>query len=292
MKVLITGLTGFVGKSLREQLPCGHEYFALARRDQNFEEGVQFLLGDLNHLEQIKPQIREIRPDICIHLAWAGIPDYGYVTSQRNLTNGMDFFHFLVTECGCRKIVSAGSCWEYGKYFGPCREDEPTGCGNYFVWAKRALCDFGLTLAMEENITFVWLRLFYVYGFGQRSGSLIPTLIKALKIGEHPEVNAPLNANDFVDVANVAQALIKTAFNEVPSGIYNVGSGTSTPIWRVCELIEQALDIRTAHFKQLKASSRKAVMNFWADTTKTREALQWSAATSLEQGIKKYLNLN
>lgn len=292
MKVLITGLTGFIGKGLQKQLPRDYEYFALNRRDQDFGEGVRLLLGDLNHLDKIKPQIRRIRPDICIHLAWEGIPDYGYVNSWRNLINSTDLFRFLVTECGCRKIVATGSCWEYGKVSGPCREDEPSGSENYFAWAKRALCDFGLTLAREENITFIWLRLFYVYGLNQRPDSLIPTLIKALKIGNRPAVNAPLNANDFVDVADVAQALIKAALDKVSSGIYNVGSGVSTPVWRICELIEQALGIGTEHFKQLKSSSRKAAMDFWADTTKAREALQWSASTSLEQGIKKYLNLS
>ena len=291
MKVLITGLTGFIGKSLRKQLPGGYEYFALTRRDQDFGGGVQVLLGDLNHLDQIKPHILKIRPDICIYLAWEGIPDYGYAISQRNLTNGMIFFHFLITECGCRKIVAVGSCWEYGKNFGLCREDEPVGCGNYFVWAKRALCDLGLTLAKEENIIFVWLRLFYVYGPSQYSNSLIPTLAQMLKKGQYPNVKASLNANDFVYVVDAAQALIKAVFKEeVSSGIYNVGSGVSTPVWRICELLEQVLGKKTEYFKQLKKSASKAAMDFWADTKKAREVLQWSAGISLEQGIIKYLN--
>lgn len=292
MKILITGLTGFIGKSLREELPCGHEYYVLTQRSQDFGAGMQALLGNLNHLDHIKTQIRKIRPDICVHLAWEGIPDYGYAASQRNLTNGINFFHFLVTECGCRKIVATGSCWEYGKVFGPCQEDEPVDRGNYFVWAKQALCYFGLTLAKKENVTFIWLRLFYVYGPEQHLGSLIPTLIQALKKGEYPKVNAPLNANDFIYVADVAQAVVKAVFGEVPSGIYNIGSGVSTPVWRVCELLEEALDRRTVHFKQLKTVTDNVAMDFWADTMKTHEVLQWNASTSLEQGIEKYLNFN
>lgn len=292
MKVLITGLTGFVGKSLQEELPLGHDYFALTRSDQELEKRVHALSGDLEHLDRVRSRIRKIRPDICIHLAWDGIPYYGYATSRNNLMNSMDLFHFLVTECGCRKIVAAGSCWEYGKDSGPCREDEPIGSGNYFVWAKNSLLNFGLTAARKENITFAWLRLFYVYGPGQHSGSLIPTLARALRRGECPEVKAPLNANDFVYVADAAQAFVKAAFNEVSSGIYNVGSGASTPVWHVCELLERALDKRTSYFKQLKTAAGKAATDFWADTVKAREILQWSAGTSLEQGIGKYLDFN
>jgi len=55
-------------------------------------------------------------------------------------------------------------------------------------------------------------------------------------------------------------------------------------------LLEQALGKKTEYFKQLKKSAPKAAMDFWADTRKAREVLQWSAGTNLEQGIIRYLN--
>jgi len=291
MKVLITGLSGFIGKGLRKQLPGGHEYFALTQRDQDFGGGVQVLSGDLDRLDQIKPQIRKIRPDICIHLAWEGIPDYGYEISLRNLTQGTAFFRCLIEECGCRKIVATGSCWEYGRAFGACREDDPAMPGSYFAWAKQSLCNFGLMLAAMHSISFIWIRPFYVYGPGQRAESLIPYLISELKKGQRPQAKTALDANDFVYVTDVAQALVKAAFKEgVPGGIYNAGSGISTPVWRICELLEQALGKGTGHFKQLKESAPKATMDFWADTGKARELLQWEAGISVEEGIIKYLN--
>jgi nucleoside-diphosphate-sugar epimerase len=289
MKVLITGITGFVGQHLRRYLPSGHEYFVLARKASNVTEGCKIIQGDLNDLAQVKEQLIQIKPDVCVHLVWEGIPDYSCEISTKNLKNGTDFFRFLVKECGCRKIVAVGSCWEYGKSFGACAETDALAAGSYFVWAKRALCDFGFSLAREEKINFVWLRLFFVYGPGQRQEALIPGLVRALKNKELPQVRTPLDANDFVYVDDAVQALVKTVFSEVPSGIYNIGSGVSVPVWRVCGIIEDQLKSNTSHSEDLRKSQAVQMSDFWANTQLSFDVLGWQAQRSLEDGIKEYL---
>jgi UDP-glucose 4-epimerase len=289
MKVLITGITGFIGKSLSGQLPQGHEYFILARRLQGIPSSFKVILGDINDLSAVKEQIKNIKPDVCVHLAWEDLPDYGYEASAKNLKNGTALFHFLVKECACRKIISAGSCWEYGKNFGPCAETDAVSQGSYFVWAKRALCDLGLSLVREEKIDFIWLRLFFVYGPRQRSAALIPTLTQALKNNENPQLRTPLDANDFVHVDDVAQALVRSIVNEIPSGIYNVGSGISVPVWRVCALIEEALKMNTRYFESLKKASSSQKADFWADTKLSSRVLNWQAKKDLAVGIREYL---
>jgi nucleoside-diphosphate-sugar epimerase len=289
MKILITGLTGFVGKNLLKRNLGEHEYFTIARGHQKFIKNVEVLEGDLNNIRTFEKGLKETRPDVCLHLAWEGIPDYGYETSHKNFNAGVDFFRFLVQECGCRKIVSTGSCWEYGKNFGPCREDELVAAGGYFPWAKRALCDLGMSLADGEKIKFIWLRFFYIYGPGQRAESLVPSLARTLMKGGCPQVKNPLNANDFIYVDDACEALMKAAFMDVPSGIYNVGSGISLPVWRVCEMMENVLAEKVLYAKQLQASGGNQTANFWADTGKSRSILQWSAQTAMDVGIKEYL---
>ena len=289
MKVLLTGLTGFIGQSLQPLLPAGHEYYAIVRPGGDLRaQDVGVMRGDLNNLEGLKADILRIRPELCIHLAWEGIPDYGQEVSRKNLEISSQFFQLLV-DAGCRKIVSSGSCWEYGKEFGPCREDEPVGLGSHFVWAKRALYDFGMSLSKEKEVEFVWLRFFFVYGPGQRQASLIPSLVGLLEKGEFPQVHTPGNANDFVYVDDTAGALVKAAFHQVPSGIYNVGSGAAVPVWQVCAMIEEALGQKTKFYEDLKLSGGRATANFWADTQKTKKMMGWQAETGLKEGIQKYL---
>lgn len=292
MKILITGATGFIGKAfLKSFVRQGHNILILARSLSSLPhfERLEFIQGDLNNLGGVIPEIKAFQPEVCVHLAWEGIPDYGYEMSLQNLTQGVMLFHRLVEECGCRKIVATGSCWEYGRSFGVCREGDPVMTNSYFVWAKQALCNFGLMLAATRAISFVWLRFFYVYGPGQRAGSLIPSLVSELKNGQRPQVKAALNANDFVYVDDVVAAIGLSVKRDILTGIYNVGTGRAVPVWEVCSKLEKAMGQESHFAMELKKTALGKTADFWADTQKSRQVLGWQASIDFEQGIRKYL---
>ncbi len=226
---------------------------------------------------------------MCIHLAWEGIPDYGFDMSRRNLDQGTALFRLLAEECGCKKIIALGSCWEYGRSFGVCREADPVSTNSFFVWAKHALCDLGMMLSVKHEVSFVWLRAFYVYGPGQRPAALIPTLTAAVRKGVCPEVKTPLNASDFVHVDDVAAAVLAALRQEVPSGIYNVGSGEATSVWKVCEYIELAMGLEPRWSVQLRNLPVESSADFQGATEKSFEVFGWKASTSLERGISRYV---
>lgn len=292
MRVLITGARGFIGKAfLSNFMQRDHDILILTRNLSSPAHlgRLSSIQGDLNNLKDVVPKIKLFKPEICVHLAWEGIPDYGYAMSLQNLTQGVELFQCLIEECGCRKIVATGSCWEYGKPFGVCREDEPVTANSYFAWAKHSLCNFGLMLAAKNAISFIWLRLFYMYGPGQRAKSLIPYFVSELKKGQRPQVKAALNVNDFVYVDDVASAITLSVQRDVPTGIYNIGTGRAVPVWKVCSELGKAMGLDTDFVEELKKTASGKNEDFCADVQKASSILGWQASTGIEFGIRKYL---
>jgi len=71
-KILITGITGFIGGYLSSRLlkEEGYELFGLCLEEpKNPKLNIQYHLGDLFNFERIKEIIDEIKPNIIIHLA-------------------------------------------------------------------------------------------------------------------------------------------------------------------------------------------------------------------------------
>ena len=133
------------------------------------------------------------------------------------------------------------------------------------------------------------VRLFYVYGANQRTGSLLPTLERSLKEDKVPSLNTPKNANDFVYVEDVAAAFELALSAEFDSGIYNLGTGSSTSVVDFCKTLEiivkENLNLQRDLSKILKTQIKKLI---FASTAKTK-AFGWTAKTSLVDGLSRSL---
>jgi len=296
VQILITGATGFIGGHIVKQLQDqGHD---LALFVMETDLGLELthldtviIQGDLRNFAAAKNSIQEFNPEVCIHLAWEGIPDFSQQLSRLNLNLSIDFLDFLLDNTRCNKVIIAGSCWEYGKTQGICRESDPVVVQSYFTWAKHALHEYLAVKCAQKGITLNWFRLFYVYGPGQRAGSLIPTLIESLNASKAPAIRSPMNQNDFVYVDDVAKAFHMAAVNDIPSGIYNLGSGASTSVYDVCRIAERLTTGQTCLSEQLiNTTTEHSVCAFWADMSKTSQTLNWTVSTPLEAGIEKHIH--
>ncbi len=74
MRVLITGVTGFIGYSLAKRLVSDgeHEVYGLVRftgQARKVPEGVETVIGDLTDYHSIAKLISSIKPDVVFHLA-------------------------------------------------------------------------------------------------------------------------------------------------------------------------------------------------------------------------------
>ena len=298
MRVVITGASGFIGKPLTESLSgLGHDVLAIARKIPKSSNSTKifWLEADLSSSSTYKNSIKEFYPEVIIHLAWQDIPDFSLEKSQLNLHQSKDFLSFIASIKSCKKLLIPGSCWEYSNLKGECLETDQALPSNDFTHAKHSLRLWAEVLCKEESISLAWFRVFYVYGPGQRTESLIPTILTQLKKGRLPNISTPQNSNDFIFIDDVVNAFIIATNSKFVSGIYNLGSGMSTSVLDVCRYAEEIVLNSSALTESLEAESqtKSLNMNFWAGIVATKESFNWSPKINILDGITQtWKNIN
>jgi len=283
MRVFMTGATGFIGRRVLPLL-SQHEVLYLTR-DPHRPPALRFgraLQGDLGRPEEWGSKLEDFRPQWCLHLAWEGLPDYSLARSQANLDAGLRLLETLL-RARIRRVMVAGSCWEYGTAEGPVSEARPPIDCGVFATAKNALRTVLESTARAADLEYRWARIFFAYGPGQRRDALIPSCRAAFLAGKVPDIRQPRAAQDFIHVDDVAEGLVALTVSDVASGTYNIGSGRPTSVGAVAN--EVARYFNTA----LPYPDTGYDFGFWADSAKTTDATGWRAQIQFESGIARTL---
>lgn len=286
MRIFVTGGTGIVGSAAVPVLRArGHDVLVLTRRALA-EHSAGYCQGDLSNTEAVAELLGRFSPDAVLHLGWEGLPDYSLAQTLRNLDYSINFFKAAAV-AGCKTIMSTGSCWEYAARTGQLSEDAPLYGGEPFHAAKNALRFIGEAVAAAHNARFFWMRLFFVYGPGQRQQSLVPQLIEAIRHGKPPGLRAPHNRHDFVYVHDVAQALAAVLEQSPPGTVYNVGSGHPTA---VADIVATVHRLMGGPPSSPLTGNGPPSQDFWADITRLTRDTGWQPMYGLEAGIRATLS--
>jgi len=279
MKIFITGGSGFIGKYL---IPIFHEHEILclshSQHIENSAANVKVINGDLTNPESYINELKNFKPDCCVHLAWYGLPDYSIRTNTKNLLAGISLIESLA-EVGCKKVFAVGSCWEYGDVQGEVKESDISNNLGIFASFKTSLQKIYESVCSEAGINLIWGRIFFVYGPGQRKNSLIPSCYKSLKFGKELKIKNPFARNDFIYILDVVDSIRVLVESEIKSGIYNIGSGKSSYVWEVVNYV--AANLGLPHpYKNMPIM----VDGNWAEMSKMKK-YDWKPKFSLESGI-------
>jgi nucleoside-diphosphate-sugar epimerase len=187
--------------------------------------------------------------------------------------------------------MAIGSGWEYGVQQGKLSENTTSVPFDAYTAAKHSLNWLGWEIAKENGMDFVWMRLFFVYGPGQRLLALIPSLLASIKAGKKPEIRNPNAKNDFVYVEDVAEAIalaVKKCFPRKGADpkhcVYNVGSGKLTGVIDIVKYICLKYNLKINYKKTAKQPQDKITTSY-ADITKIRKEIGWRPKTSIQEGI-------
>lgn len=234
MKVAVTGATGFVGRHVLEALRARNtEVVAVSRpRSDGLLAGSDIDIVTMDIAECGTDAFERIgAPDVLVHLAWDGLPNYKSVAHvDMQLPVQRRFLQACIAS-GLKHLVVSGTCLEYGMQSGELHEDMPnspsTSYGNAKDMLRRELQDLQSTRPFDLT----WLRLFYLYGPGQASSSLYSKLKTAIENGDPTFDMSPGDqVRDFLPIQEAARHMVDLALRPRNNGVVNICSGNPVAI--------------------------------------------------------------
>jgi len=209
------------------------------------------------------------KPETVILLSWPGLPNYQqsfHIT--RNLPTTVQLLEQLIA-AGLKRIVVAGTCYEYGLQNGSLKEDQPTDPVNLYAIAKDSLRRTVGNLCDQLDVSWAWLRIFYPFGEGQNPKSLLPSLDQAIQAGKPTfSMSSGRQLRDFVAVDDLADQLLLLATHPQAVGIYNGGSGKPQSLREVVEARIAALGGSIEPRRGDYPDRSDEPVAFWADMTR------------------------
>lgn len=281
MKVLVSGATGFIGNYVIEEL-LKHNVEIVATsankekvKQQLWYENVKYIPFDFNHFDSTTNYFLYFNePDILIHLAWEGLPNYtSSFHTEINLPAHKALLENIIRN-GLKDVTITGTCLEYGMQSGCLNEGLPAHPSNAYATAKNELRIFVEEMQQQYNFSFKWLRLFYMYGKGQSENSLLSQLDKALKNGDEIfNMSGGEQTRDYLPVEKVATYIVKIALQKKVERIINCCSGIPVTINDFVENYLREAGKRIKLNRGYYPYTDYEPMHFWGSTEKLNAAL-------------------
>lgn len=232
MKVVVfTGATSFLGTHLLEKLlNKGYAVYALVRKNSArlkrlpASDRLILLYGSLDDLELVREKVAHA--DLWIHFAWQG--SVGEDRTDREIQNGNVEYSMraleIADELGCKEFVFSGSQAEYGKKDSETRENMACAPVSEYGRAKLAFSRKAEEYCEKREIKFIHLRIFSVYGPGDRQGSLVSDCIRKFNHGQKMDLGSCVQKWNYLYIDDFAAMVMRLINSDCEAGIYNIGS--------------------------------------------------------------------
>lgn len=276
-RIVVTGATGFIGTHLVAKL-----------RDRQHE---------------VFPA-NTLSGDVADYSTWKAFPNAEVVVHLAGKTyvpdSWLDPRGFLHTNL-CGTICALSYCRERGAnlifvsgyLYGvpeqlPISESAKLRANNPYALSKK-MAEEACRFYSDYHGTYVTiLRPFNIYGPGQDSRFLIPSVVEQVLGGAELKVKDLKPKRDYLYVDDLTDALLSAIENPRRFEIFNIASGTSHSVGDVIALIQRIAKTNLPVHSE-GGRRRQEIMDTRADITRAQQILEWRPRWSLTAGCTRIL---
>ena len=289
MKLLIIGGSGFIGTNLTNFLKKSKIDFLATFSKSKVKNKSNYIKYNLGN--KLPKKIINFKPNVIIALAWHGIPNLDEKNSKFNIYIYSKFLNELDKLLFLDKIIFTGSCNEYfiiNNEKNELFEKNQKLSISHFSQAKNKINSIYANYCKKRNISFIWLRIFFIYGRYQRKDSIIPSIINNLKKSKTTLINSPNKSLDFIHISDFILLVEKILIDKnILVDIFNCGSGKSYKLSKIYNIISKELKSKISYETDSDIKD-KTVM--YANIQKTKKYFNWYPKLSINSGIRKVID--
>ena len=301
-EVVVTGAAGFMGSSLcRTLLEQGAKvtaYDNLYSGKMEFiedlmDKGLNFVKADIRDPAMLEKETKN--SEVIFHLAAQTSVPFSMKNPQEDCEiNVIGTLNVLeAARKNDNRVVFASSCAVYGN---PKKRPTPE------TYPTNPIAFYGLSKLLGENccrfhqetygLEVVRLRIFNAYG-PNCHGVLYDFIKKLQKNPKKLEVlGTGRQSRDFVYISDMVDFLLKAATSPAaPGEAFNVGTGTTTSVAELAEMIIEILGLKDVDVYFRGGQAWEGDMDITlADNSKAVNKLQWRPQVSLKEGLKNLIS--
>lgn len=301
---LVLGGTGFIGAWTVRALQARGAEVTVAVRDPArvgdalgaVAAAVRVRVADLTSAATVDDLVDAARPAVVFNLAGYGVDrseaDPVLMTAiNRDLPGRLAarLAAGAVPRWPGLRLVHAGSALEYGRLDGVLSEARMPRPTTAYGHAKLAGTHAVEACCAASGLRAAVARLFTVYGPGEHSDRLLPSLIRAARSGGRLSLTSGRQRRNFTYVEDVAEGLVRLGAGPAPPGsVVNLAGLRLHSVREFAETAAEVLGLDTARLDFGALPDRDDEM--WhgeVDVTRLRALTSWLPSTSLREGIRR-----
>jgi len=292
-KILITGITGFVGSHLASKLTeLGADVYGLSRKKSQTKN---IYCIDILDYSKLKSIFTSLDIDICFHLAGESLVEIGqthpYETFKINIEGTLNILEICRIQ-KIEKIIVASTAHVYGRNSLPYYEGYAPQPSRPYETSKTCTDLIAQSYAKTFNLPVLIPRFVNIYGPGDMNFSrLIPKTIKTVLLNKSPSMWGNGNIlRDYLYIDDAIKAYLKLLtvnFEKIDNNrIFNFGSDNRISVRK---LIEKIIFLSQEKMTVIKVPEQRAeeIASLYVSWNKARKVLQWKPVVDLHAGLRK-----